>query len=88
MNLKNEHKHKDDHYDCDDIERLVQKYVDGQLNQNEMQLFEEHLEYCLPCDKKIKFEFQLKEVVRLKARENVPVDQLKSKMKNIFKDLD
>jgi len=55
-------------FDCTDVEQLAQQYVDNQLSENERQLFDEHLEYCLPCDKKIQFEFKLKEIVRSKAK--------------------
>jgi hypothetical protein len=40
-------------YNCADIEKLAQQYLDNQLDENKKKLFNEHLEYCLPCDKKI-----------------------------------
>ncbi len=72
------------HYDCADIERLAQRYIDGQLDAVENKLFEAHLEYCLPCDKKIHFELKLKEIVRVKAREQIPEEQIKKKIKNLL----
>ncbi len=78
---------KHEHYNCADIEALAQRYVDGQLNDYENRLFEEHLEYCLPCDKKIQFELKLKEIVHIKGREMIPDEKLKLKLKNLFTDL-
>jgi hypothetical protein len=54
-------------YDCGDIEHLYQQYLDNELNEEQKKLFEEHLEYCLPCDKKISFEMKLKEYIHSKA---------------------
>ncbi len=78
---------KVDKYDCADIERLAQRYVDGNLNKVEIALFEEHLEYCLPCDKKIEFELKLKEIVRIKAKEDFKKEELESKFKEIISKL-
>jgi len=75
------------HYDCADIEKLAQQYVDGQLNAQQNRLFEEHLEYCLPCDKKIQFEIKLKEIVRKKGKEALPPQEIKIKLKKILTDL-
>jgi len=79
--------HKKKHYNCADIEHLAQRYLDGQLDQYENKLFEEHLEYCLPCDKKIQFEIKLKEIVRIKAREQVPEEFIKNRLRNMLNDL-
>ncbi|HID38602.1 MAG TPA: zf-HC2 domain-containing protein [Calditrichaeota bacterium] len=78
---------KDEKYDCADIERLAQRYVDGHLNPVEISLFEEHLEYCLPCDKKIEFELKLKEILRIKAREKFKKEDLDNKLKDIISQL-
>ena len=56
-------------YDCADIEKHVHAYIDDKLTRTEKVLFEEHLDYCLPCDKKIEFEKKLKEFVKLKVSE-------------------
>ena len=71
-------------YDCADIEQLAQKYIDNQLDELQRKLFNEHLEYCLPCDKKIQFEFKLREMVRNHAREQYSPDSLNSKIKQIL----
>jgi anti-sigma factor (TIGR02949 family) len=73
-------------YNCADIEKLAQQFLDDQLNDEEQKRFEEHLDYCLPCDKKIHFEVKLKEIVRLKGKDDVPSDFLESKIKSILND--
>ncbi len=61
-------------YDCGEIEDLYQQYIDNELTDEQKKLFEEHLEYCLPCDKKISFELKLKEYIQSKAA-NIPVSE-------------
>ncbi|MGD9487470.1 MAG: anti-sigma factor [Calditrichaceae bacterium] len=78
---------KIDKYNCADIEKHVHAYIDGVLNAEETRLFNEHLDYCLPCDKKIEFEKRLKEVVRLKSKDNTPVDRLKLRIDKMLTDL-
>lgn len=82
--MKSQHKQ---HYDCADIEKLAQQYVDGQLNKQQNRLFEEHLEYCLPCDKKIQFELKLKAIVRIKGKDKLPEQEITNKLKKILTDL-
>ena len=71
-------------FDCADIEKMAQQYLDCQLDENAQKHFEEHLEYCLPCDKKIQFEVKLKEIVRSKGKEDLPAESFKSKVKSIL----
>ena len=73
-------------YTCDDIEKLAQLYVDNRLNEQERLMFDEHLEYCLPCDKKIQFEIKLKETVWAKARDSFSPEQLSQMVKSFFSD--
>jgi anti-sigma factor (TIGR02949 family) len=72
-------------YDCGDIEERVQAYLDGYLSIKDVSLFEEHLDYCLPCDKKIEFEKRLKEIIRDRGGEKAIPEHLKAELKNIFK---
>ena len=62
-------------YDCGDIEDLYQQYIDDELTAEQKKLFEEHLEYCLPCDKKISFELKLKEYIKSKTL-NIKVSEI------------
>lgn len=83
-NKKSEHK---DHFDCADVEKYVQQYLDNVLDEEKRRLFEEHIEYCLPCDKKVEFERKFKEIVRLKVKNLEPPEKINSKLKNLLKNI-
>ena len=70
--LQMKHK-KEESYDCNKIEDLYMQYIDNELDDVQKSLFEEHLEYCLPCDKKISFEMKLKEYIHSKAVNMEPI---------------
>ena len=74
--------------DCADIEKMVQKYLDGYLSEKEVSLVEEHLDYCLPCDKKIEFEKKIKEFVKNKASEKKHPQNIDTKLKKILSNND
>jgi mycothiol system anti-sigma-R factor len=57
-------------FDCKDIEKLLHAFLDDQLGSEEKNLFEEHLDFCLPCDKKVEFEHKLKRFIQDRAKEN------------------
>ena len=78
-------KNNQDKFDCKDVEKHVQAYLDDKLSKSEMLLFEEHLSYCLPCDKKIEFEKKLKEFVKIKASEKSIPNKLESELKKIIR---
>jgi anti-sigma factor (TIGR02949 family) len=80
--MKNNDKNK---FDCEDIEKAVQAYMDNQLSEDELLAFEDHLGYCLPCDKKIEFELKLKEIVKHKAIESTYPKTLEEELKKIIK---
>jgi len=65
----------------------VQQYIDGVLDSDTMKLFDEHLDYCLPCDKKVAFEKRLKDVVRIKVKKTMSQDKINDKINNILKDI-
>ena len=77
-------KTKQKKYDCDDIEGKVQEFLDNQLSEDEILLFEDHLSYCLPCDKKIEFEKKLKEIIKHKASEKSYPKGLEKELKKII----
>jgi anti-sigma factor (TIGR02949 family) len=62
--------HKNKKYDCNDIENLLHAYLDNQLPEEQKLLFEEHLDVCLPCDKKVEFEIKLKRFIQMRAQEH------------------
>lgn len=74
-------------FDCADIEKYVHKYLDGVLSHHDLILFEEHLDYCLPCDKKIEFEKKLKDTVRLKIKSNISTEILQERVSKMISDL-
>ena len=78
---------KHNKYDCADIEKMAQQYVDGDLNKEETCLFEEHLEYCLPCDKKMDFERKLKNMIRQKLSVSKNDSKISEKLKGILANL-
>ena len=78
---------KNKQFNCADIERLTQKYIDNYLSEEETRLFNEHLEHCLPCDKKIEFELKLKDIIRVKSKEVVPEDFIKVRVNNLLAEL-
>jgi len=86
MTSKENHKHHQK-YNCADVEKLAQQYLDNQLDDNQKILFNEHLEYCLPCDKKIEFEMKLKDIIKAKVRQEAPISKLKSRLSQILNDL-
>jgi anti-sigma factor (TIGR02949 family) len=71
-------------YDCADVEKEVQKYLDDQLSDKEKVKFEEHLDNCLPCDKKIEFEVKLKSIMKIKSKENSYPKELEMELKKII----
>lgn len=78
---------KHNKYDCADIEKMAQQYVDGALNKEDACLFEEHLEYCLPCDKKMDFERKLKNLIRKKLNVSTNDSETSEKLKGILANL-
>ena len=78
---------KKNSYDCKKIEKFVQQYIDGVLDDNKMKLFEEHLDYCLPCDKKVEFEKKLKDIVKIKIKRSVSKEKIDDKIDDMLKDL-
>ena len=71
-------------YNCAEIEKEVQKYLDNQLSDKEKEKFEEHLDNCLPCDKKIEFEVKLKSIMKIKSTENGYPKELEKELKKII----
>jgi len=72
-------------YDCEEIEKRVQAYLDNQVSEEEINLIEDHLSYCLPCDKKVEFEKKLKAIIKYKATEKEYPKSLEEELKKIIK---
>ena len=73
-------------FDCADIEKMVQAFLDDKLSETEVALFEDHLNYCLPCDKKIEFEKKLKLIIKHKAAEKSYPKSIEQELKKIIQD--
>ena len=71
-------------HNCDDIEKNVQKFLDDQLSETEKETFEQHLDNCLPCDKKIEFEIKLKSIMKIKSQEINYPKELEQELKKII----
>lgn len=71
-------------FNCADVEKNVHKFLDNQLSDKEKEKFEEHLDNCLPCDKKIEFEVKLKSIMKIKAKENSYPQELEQELKKIL----
>ena len=71
-------------FNCADVEKNVHKFLDNQLSDKEKEKFEEHLDNCLPCDKKIEFEVKLKSLMKIKAKENSYPQELEQELKKII----
>ncbi len=72
-------------YDCAEIEKRVQAYLDNHLSDEEILMIEDHLSYCLPCDKKVEFEQKLKEIIKHKAAEKEYPKSLGDELKKIIR---
>ena len=70
-------------YNCSDVEKTVQKYLDNQLSEKEKVEFEDNLDNCLPCDKKIEFEVKLKSIMKIKSQEIDYPKELEQELKKI-----
>ena len=64
---------------CDDCEQWMQPYMDRVLTDSERQEAEAHLEDCLYCRKRYRFEENLRQFVRQAVVEPMPVE-LKQKL--------
>ncbi len=73
-------------YDCAEVEKRVQAYLDNYLSDEEILKIEDHLSYCLPCDKKVEFEIKLKELIKHKANEKEYPKTLEEELKKIIED--
>jgi anti-sigma factor (TIGR02949 family) len=57
---------------CGDCESMMQPYLDGVLSDAQVAEAREHLERCPGCDKRFRFEEQLRRFVRIAAVEPMP----------------
>ncbi len=73
-------------YACAEVKKRVQAYLDNHLSDEELLKIDDHLSYCLPCDKKVEFEQKLKEIIKHKATEKEYPIALEDELKKIIRD--
>ena len=71
-------------FNCNDIEKMLHAFLDQGLTKEKLKLFKAHLEYCIPCDKKIEFEIKLKKIIQIKAKEQTYPPELEMELKKII----
>ena len=59
---------------CGDCEAMMQPYLDGVLSDEQVQEAKEHLEACPGCDKRYRFEVELRRFVRQAVVEEMTPD--------------
>ncbi len=67
---------------CIDCETMMQPYMDGMLTAEEVIEAKEHLEACPPCDRRYKFEEQLRHFVRVATDEPMS-DSFREKLSDL-----
>jgi anti-sigma factor (TIGR02949 family) len=64
---------------CEECEKLLQPFLDRELNEQERAEAQRHLDGCSYCAKRFRFEVELRRFVRQAAVEEMP-PQLKEKL--------
>ena len=64
---------------CDECEKLLQPFLDRELNEDERAEAQTHLDACSYCAKRYRFEVELRRFVRRAAAEEM-TPQLKEKL--------
>jgi mycothiol system anti-sigma-R factor len=58
--------------DCDDAVHRLYHYLDGELDDARRADIARHLDECMPCLEAFDFEAELRQVIAMKCREQVP----------------
>ncbi len=64
----------DDRLDCNEAVHVLYHYLDGELTEERRAVIHAHLESCPPCFEGYEFEFELRQVIARKCRDDVPAD--------------
>ena len=62
--------------DCEKSEELLQRYLDRDLNREEVVIAEGHLDGCDSCRRRYRFEERLRRYIRVSASERMPAGLL------------
>jgi mycothiol system anti-sigma-R factor len=66
--------HHDGGLDCNEAVHVLYHYLDGELTDERRAVIQAHLEACPPCFEGYEFEFELRQVIAKKCRDEVPPD--------------
>jgi mycothiol system anti-sigma-R factor len=58
--------------DCDDAVHRLYEFLDGELDDSRRAHIQQHLDECLPCLEAFDFEAELRQVIAMKCRDQVP----------------
>ena len=58
--------------DCDDAVHRLYHFLDGELDDTRRADIQQHLDDCLPCLEAFDFEAELRQVIAMKCRDQVP----------------
>ena len=58
--------------DCDDAVHRLYHFLDGELDDDKRAHIQQHLDECLPCLEAFDFEAELRQVIAMKCRDQVP----------------
>jgi len=67
---------------CGDCESMMQPYMDGMLSDDQVAEAREHLGRCPPCEKRYRFEEDLRRFVRVATDEPMP-PSLREKLESL-----
>lgn len=60
--------------DCNEAVHVLYEYLDGELTEERRTVIRAHLESCPPCFEGYEFEYELRQVIARKCRDEVPAD--------------
>jgi mycothiol system anti-sigma-R factor len=69
----------DEHSDCADAVHRLYHYLDGELTVEKRAAIQHHLDACLPCLEAFDFEAELRQVIAMRCRDQVP-DELRQRI--------
>jgi mycothiol system anti-sigma-R factor len=58
--------------DCNEALHVLYHYLDGELTEERRVVIQQHLDECPPCYEGFEFEYELKQVIRMRCRERTP----------------
>ena len=80
-----EHKHSDGSI-CQEVNRRVYAFIDGQMDIEQLKEYKEHINRCVSCQTLVQFEKKLIQIIKIKGGQStseIP-PSLKEKIKQVF----